>query len=96
MTSDAIPISVADTKRRFSDLLGAVRYQGARFIIERNGTPVAALVPLAELADQPVGQRGFLALVGKFSDAPELPGLLDEAVRTRGTQRSRPAPDLGS
>jgi len=29
------------------------------------------------------GVLGFLALVGAFDDAPELPELLDEVVRTR-------------
>jgi prevent-host-death family protein len=89
-------ISVADAKRRFADVLGAVRYQGERFVVERNGTPMAALVPLTDLPESPAGERrpGFLALVGAFQDAPEYADSLAEVVRTRGAQRSRPAPRL--
>lgn len=89
-------ISVAEVKRRFSDVLGEVRYQHHRFVIERNGTPVAALVPLEELtpSDQPAA--GFLGLVGAFADAPELSAALDDAVNGRKAQQPRPAPSLGS
>lgn len=92
--SDYTRISVAEVKRRFSDVLGAVRYQQRRFVIERNGTPVAALVPLGDRAPHPAAASGFLALVGAFEDAPELSRTLDEVVASRGTQRARPAPPL--
>lgn len=94
-------VGIAEAKRDFADLLGAVRHRGARFVIERRGTPVAALVPLDDLArlertpDEDGRPSGFLALVGAFDDAPELPDLLDEAVRDRPAQRPRPVPDLG-
>lgn len=89
-------ISVADAKRRFADVLGTVRYQGERYVVERNGTPMAALVPLEDLketTEQPE-RAGFLALVGAFEDAPEYADSLDDAVRSRSTQGSRPAPAL--
>ena len=87
---------MAEAKRRFADVLGTVRYQGERYVVERNGTPMAALVPLEDLQEAP-GQperSGFLALVGAFEDAPEYAESLIDAVRSRGTQRSRPAPRL--
>jgi prevent-host-death family protein len=89
-------ISVAEAKRRFADVLGAVRYRGERFVVERNGTPMAALVPLSDLDQGPPSSqpRGFLALVGAFSDAPEYADMLDAVVRGRKSQRSRPAPRL--
>lgn len=94
MTDRPKSISVVETKRRFADVLGAVRYHQERFIIERNGTPMAALVPLSDLNYPPRDQRGFLALVGAFPDAPELPEILDAAVVSREAQESRPAPRL--
>jgi prevent-host-death family protein len=97
MSSGApIPISVADAKRRFADVLGGVRYNGERYIVERNGTPMAALVPLGDIADLPrqAESRGFLALVGAFDDAPEYAQTLEDVVRSRRGQRSRPAPRL--
>jgi prevent-host-death family protein len=42
-------ISVAEVKRRFSDVLGEVRYRGRHFIVERNGTAMAALIPVEDL-----------------------------------------------
>ncbi|MGH7883612.1 MAG: hypothetical protein ACREN8_12060, partial [Candidatus Dormibacteraceae bacterium] len=75
---------------------GSVRYRGERYVVERNGTPMAALIPLSDL-DSPIkeqGPTGFLALTGAFNDAPEYPEILDEIVRSRHTQRSRPAPKL--
>lgn len=94
--SELIPISVADAKRRFSDVLGTVRYQGERYVVERNGTPMAALVPLADVPDlsEQTARSGFLALVGEFEDEPEYAESLADVVRSRRTQRSRPAPRL--
>jgi prevent-host-death family protein len=94
--NEAIHISVAEAKRRFADVLGTVRYQGERYVVERNGTPMAALVPLGDL--QAVTDRserpGFLALIGAFADEPEYAESLTNAVSSRGEQRSRPAPRL--
>jgi prevent-host-death family protein len=95
---ELIPISVAEVKRRFADVLGTVRYQGERYVVERNGTPMAALVPLTDLPDASEQTRrrrsGFLALVGAFGDEPDYAEALAGAVRSRRSQRSRPAPQL--
>lgn len=94
--SEPIPISVAEAKRHFADVLGTVRYQGERYIVERNGTPMAALVPLEDLPDlsKQTSRPGFLALVGEFEDEPEYAESLASVVRDRRNQRSRPAPRL--
>lgn len=93
---ELIHISVAEAKRRFADVLGTVRYQGERYVVERNGTPMAALVPLADLraTSGPAERSGFLALLGAFANEPEYAESLANAIRSRGTQRSRPAPHL--
>jgi prevent-host-death family protein len=90
------PIGVAEVKRRFADVLGTVRYQGERYVVERNGTPMAALVPLSDVpgAVEQTERPGFLALVGAFEDEPEYADSLAEAVHGRQAQRSRPAPRL--
>lgn len=87
-------VSVADAKRRFADVLGAVRHRGERFVIERRGTPVAAIVPVENLAALEGKRGGVLALVGAFRDAQELPAVLDAIVRARSRQRRRRAPRL--
>ena len=88
-------VSVAEAKRKFSDVVGAVRHGSQRFVIERRGTPVAAIVPIDDLATlEGKGARGVLALVGAFRDARSLPTVLDRIVATRSSQRRRPAPKL--
>jgi len=88
-------LSVAEAKRRFSDVLGAVRHRGEHVVVERRGRPIAAIVPLDDLARlEGEAARGALALVGAFGDARELPRILDEVVASRATQRRRPAPRL--
>ena len=58
-------ISVADAKRRFSELIERVG-RGERFVVTRRGRPVLALLSpeaVPEDADKPA-KRGFLALMG--------------------------------
>jgi prevent-host-death family protein len=77
-------VSVAEAKRRFSDVVGAVRHGSQRFVIERRGSPVAAIVPIDDLATlEGKGTRGVLAMVGAFRDAKDLPKILDGIVRAR-------------
>jgi prevent-host-death family protein len=39
-------ISVTQAARRFADCVNRVRYQGTSFVLQKNGTPVARLVPI--------------------------------------------------
>jgi prevent-host-death family protein len=39
-------ISATELARRLGDILGRVRYRGDSFLVERNGDPVARLVPV--------------------------------------------------
>jgi prevent-host-death family protein len=41
-------ISATELARRLGDVLGRVRYRGDSFLVERNGAPVARLVPAYE------------------------------------------------
>ncbi len=40
-------ISATELARKLGDVLGRVRYRGESFIVERNGSPVARLEPVA-------------------------------------------------
>ncbi|MBI4539476.1 MAG: hypothetical protein HY704_08210 [Gemmatimonadetes bacterium] len=51
-------ISATELARRLGDVLGRIRYRGDSFLIERNGDPVARMVPLAE--SPPVSLREAL------------------------------------
>jgi len=39
-------ISVTVAARKFSDCISRVRYQGASFLLEKNGVPVARIIPV--------------------------------------------------
>ena len=41
-------LSATELARKLGDVLGRIRYMGDTFLIERNGSPVARIVPLAE------------------------------------------------
>ena len=57
-------LSVADAKRRFSELIERVG-QGERFVVTRRGNPVIGLVPLADVpSDEKPQKRGFMVLWG--------------------------------
>jgi prevent-host-death family protein len=43
-------VSVNEAKTRLSEYLNRVRYGGERFVVERHGKPVGALVSLEDLA----------------------------------------------
>jgi prevent-host-death family protein len=43
-------LSVAEAKKRFSEIMGRVVYGGERFIIEKHGTPAVAVISLEDLA----------------------------------------------
>jgi prevent-host-death family protein len=38
-------ISVTQAARQFADCINRVRYQGVSFVLEKNGVPVARIVP---------------------------------------------------
>ena len=42
------PISVTEAARNFADCVNRVRYQSMTFVLLKNGTPVARLVPHKE------------------------------------------------
>jgi len=43
-----ISISVTEAARNFSDCINRARYQGTTFVLHKNGTPVARIVPEEE------------------------------------------------
>ena len=42
---EIVSISVTEASRNFADCVNRVRYQGTTFILEKNGIPVARIVP---------------------------------------------------
>jgi prevent-host-death family protein len=89
-------VSAADARARFGELLDGVLHRGERYVVERHGREVAAIVSVAELQrlDRAAPERpaGAMALVGLWHDVPddEIDSLLEDlrASRDRDTGRS--------
>ena len=93
-------VGVAEAKARFSEFVARAGYGGERFLIERRGKPLAALVgveDLGRLEGEREGAfsrppRGALALVGAWGELVEdeeidaMPGEI-YAARERDTGR---------
>ena len=93
----ATHISVAHAKARFSALLEGVFHRGERYVIERHGREVAALVSPSELRrlnrEAPLAERpaGAMALVGLWHDVSdeEIDAMLARLRRARDQDTAR-------
>lgn len=83
-------------KARLASIVDAVLERGDRYVIERNGRAVAALVSIAELerlggdSGKPNGPAGALALVGLWHDVQD--EVVDALVANARTARDRDKP----
>lgn len=96
-------IRVTEAKAHLSALMARVGYGGERFVIERRGRPLAALVGVEDLerlekergatTSRPLGA---IVLVGAWGEAEEqdLDAVLDEIYAERERDTGRPV-DLG-
>jgi prevent-host-death family protein len=62
------PISVTEAARNFADCVNRVRYQNMTFVLLKNGTPVARLVPEKR---KPGSARELAAALRQFDLSPE-------------------------
>lgn len=76
-------ISATELARKLGDILGRVRYRGDSFVVERNGDPVARLVPLPEK-----GISSLREALGAWQGAgePDL-GFAEDLQRIRAADR---------
>jgi prevent-host-death family protein len=92
MTEDKL--GVAETKRRFSELVDRVR-RGERFVVHRRGKPVVALVSPNEVLDRPQKPPiGLAAVAGALSDWDGLEEVVEEIYAARRRSKDRAVPDL--
>ena len=86
-------LGVGEAKKRFSELMSRVAYRRERFLIERRGRPMVALVPaedLERLEHEPVAPKGLLAAVGAWADYEGLDQLVKSIYRQREKAKDRP------
>lgn len=81
-------LSIAEAKRRFSELVGRAASGEERFLIERRGRPVGAIVSTRDLArlveaEPSVRPRGLLAALGALAEVEELDEIIEEVQRQR-------------
>lgn len=76
-------VSATELARRLGDVLARVRYRHESFIVERNGKPVARVVPMEPGATAPLDA----ALAAWFSGAGADPALADDLARVGAADR---------
>jgi antitoxin (DNA-binding transcriptional repressor) of toxin-antitoxin stability system len=76
-------LSATDLARRLGDILGRIRYRGESFLIERNGTPVARLIPTAQRAPGTLND----ALAAWWSASPADPSFGDDLAGVRASDQ---------
>lgn len=98
-------VGIAEVKGKFSTVVEGVRHRGERYVIERRGQPVAALVSVndyerleREASSSPAPERDWmLSLVGILPDVADEE--IDEMVAHLRAERDRdfgrPPPDFG-
>jgi len=87
-------IGVAEAKRKFSELLARAAYGGERFIIQRRGKPIAALIGLDDLMmleeeAQVEEPQGLLAAAGALADYEGFEEIMAEVYRSRRSAKGR-------
>lgn len=84
-------ISVADAKRRFSELIERVG-RGERFVVTRRGKPVLALVAPESVPDEPEKpkKRGFMALWGVLEGVEGADEWYEEMQRVVADRKNYP------
>ncbi|MBI4200849.1 MAG: type II toxin-antitoxin system Phd/YefM family antitoxin [Chloroflexi bacterium] len=86
-------LGVGEAKRRLSELMSRVAYKRERFLIERHGRPMVALVStedLERLEREPVTPKGLLAAVGAWADYEDLDQVVESIYRQRKETQDRP------
>jgi len=94
-------MSVSESRRQYSEILNRVYRDNDRVVIEKNGIPVAAIVPMRDMQDAEVRQEQREAVLQAFRDvqqafadvpADELERELDKALaQAKEIQRAKRA-----
>lgn len=88
-------VSVVQAKRDFSELMGRVALKQERFVIERKGKPMAALISVDDLEKiemlppEDKRKKGLLAVIGGWEDYPKLDQFVIHLYATRRKTKDR-------
>ena len=64
-----IRVSATELARKLGDVLGRIRYRGDSFVVERNGEPIARVVPLP---DRPTASLGEILQAWAAEGPPDV------------------------
>ena len=81
-------MTVAEVERSFGDVVERVSHSGARIVVEHRGTPLVAIVPVAE-AEKTAGARLAEVVGSGGEEAAEFAELMAEVVRERAQRPPR-------
>jgi prevent-host-death family protein len=84
-------ISATELARRLGDVLARVRYRHDSFVVDRNGEPVARILPLPDRSGTSLGE----AFAAWKAAAPPDPAFAEDLERI-GAADKPPAPPWGS
>jgi len=78
-------ISVAEAKKRFSEIINRSAYSDCRIIITKRNRPVAAVINMQDLQslEQSNKRKGLMEVIGKWQGFDELQDAIDNAVENR-------------
>jgi prevent-host-death family protein len=80
-------MSVSESRKQYSDILNRVYREGDQVIIEKNGIPVAAIVPVSAVRTTGQGENGRERLLGKLAEADRESGsLTTEELEREGAE----------
>lgn len=86
-------VSVADAKKRLSELMSRVAYNRERFLVQRRGKPMAALVSAEDLVlleQQKAPALGLLAAAGACADFDDFDLMIENIYAQRWRAEDRP------
>jgi prevent-host-death family protein len=92
-------VSSAEAKARLPEFVSRVAYGGERFIIERRGKPMAALVPVEEVQEpgrddesssEPKGALGLVGLLAGYMTDEEIDEMTRDIYEARDRDVGRP------
>lgn len=86
-------IAAFDARRNFGKILQEVLSRGERFVVERHGEPVAAVVPIEVYEQWKKSRSAFFARIRDAAARAQMPPEEAEALAEEAIRRTRSAPE---
>lgn len=86
-------MSVAEVKKHFSEVLESIVYLGDKYVIQKRGKPVAAMISIEELSTlekhSASSLQGLAAAAGAWSDYEDMDAIMKHIHEARITALDR-------